>query len=54
MRIEILAVGGRMPRWVVGGVDAYRKRLPPQVGLEIVEIAPGRRSARAPVESAVR
>lgn len=53
MRITILAVGTRMPGWVGGGVDTYRKRLPPQIKLELIEIPPGYRSARGPVATAV-
>ena len=53
MRITVLAVGTRMPGWVVTGVDTYRKRLPPHIKLEIVEIAPGVRGARAPVTAAM-
>ena len=42
-----------MPAWVASGVDTYRKRLPPQVKLELIEISPGQRSARGPVAAAV-
>jgi 23S rRNA (pseudouridine1915-N3)-methyltransferase len=53
MRITVLAVGTRMPGWVVTGIDTYRKRLPPHIKFEIVEIAPGARAARAPVAAAM-
>lgn len=36
-----------MPGWVTGGVDAYRKRLPPHIKLDLTEIQPGHRSSRA-------
>lgn len=52
MRITILAVGTRMPGWVAGGVDAYRKRMPPHIQVDVVEIPPGHRSARASVDGA--
>jgi len=42
-----------MPGWVAAGVDAYRKRLPPHIKLELIEIPPGQRSARGPVTAAV-
>ncbi len=38
-----------MPAWVISGIDTYRKRLPPHIKFEIVEISPGLRTARAPV-----
>ena len=52
MKIRLLAVGNRMPDWVEQGVAEYRKRLPRDFALEIVEISPGTRgkntdSARA-------
>ena len=41
-----------MPGWVVGGVDAYRKRMPPHIQVEVVEISPGHRSARGSADTA--
>lgn len=54
MRIAVFAVGTRMPGWVAAGVDAYRKRLPRQINLEIVEISPGHRSGHGPVQAAMQ
>lgn len=54
MRITVVAVGTRMPRWVVDGVDAYRKRFPRHVRLDIDEVPAGRRTARASAEAAIR
>ncbi|MCG7599105.1 23S rRNA (pseudouridine(1915)-N(3))-methyltransferase RlmH [Halomonas sp. McH1-25] len=53
MKIRLLAVGNRMPAWVEQGVDEYRKRLPRDFALEIVEIAPGNRGKNADVARAV-
>lgn len=39
MHINLIAVGTRMPDWVEAGVAEYRKRLPPELQLEIREIA---------------
>ncbi|GAA0557604.1 23S rRNA (pseudouridine(1915)-N(3))-methyltransferase RlmH [Halomonas salifodinae] len=54
-----MAVGNRMPAWVEAGVAEYRKRLPRDFALEIVEIAPGTRGknsdpARAIAQEAER
>jgi len=49
MRITMLAVGTRMPRWVDEGVDVYRRRLPPQIKLDIEEVPLGNRSGRGDV-----
>lgn len=54
MRITVFAVGTRMPGWVAAGVDAYRKRLPRHLKLEITEIPVGHRSARGPVDAAMQ
>lgn len=54
MKLRVLAVGQRMPDWVVQGVETYRKRLPRELALEIVEIAPGPRQKSADVDRAIR
>jgi len=52
MRIRLLAVGTKMPGWVLEGFQEYAKRLPRELTLELVEIPLGPRhkshdSARA-------
>lgn len=59
MRIHLLAVGRRMPAWVVSGYDEYARRLPPECRLELKEIEPGARGkgrdpARAMAEEGAR
>lgn len=53
MRLVMLAVGTRMPRWVSEGFDTYRRRLPPHLRLELEEIAPGPRRPRTDPGAAV-
>jgi 23S rRNA (pseudouridine1915-N3)-methyltransferase len=43
MRIHLLSVGKRMPDWVERGYAEYAKRMPPELRLQLHEIAPGRR-----------
>ncbi len=43
MRIHLLSVGRRMPRWVQEGYHEYARRLPPDCALELVEIDPATR-----------
>ena len=38
MRIKLIAVGSRMPRWVEDGWQEYAKRMPSELSLELVEI----------------
>jgi 23S rRNA (pseudouridine1915-N3)-methyltransferase len=40
MRLRIVALGHRMPSWVSEGVAHYAKRLPRELGFEIVELKP--------------
>ncbi len=54
MRIRLIAVGTKMPGWVEQGVDEYCKRLPPEMKLEIKEIAPGKRGKGADIQRAIQ
>jgi len=53
MRINLIAVGTRMPSWVEAGVDEYRKRLPPELALNIREIPLGKRGKNADIARAI-
>ncbi len=44
MRIHLMAVGTRMPKWVQQGYDEYAKRLPKECSLVLHEIEPAKRS----------
>ena len=37
MRLRLIAVGSRMPKWVEEGWHEYAKRLPSELALELVE-----------------
>ena len=50
MRIQIIAVGSRMPAWVQAGVQEYQRRLTGGLRLEIREIAAARAALRADPE----
>ncbi|PWG64101.1 23S rRNA (pseudouridine(1915)-N(3))-methyltransferase RlmH [Sediminicurvatus halobius] len=41
MRLRLLAVGRRPPRWVREGMESFAERLPGYLRFELVEIAPG-------------
>lgn len=38
MKIQILAIGNKMPTWVIAGVEAYLPRFPKEYALTITEI----------------
>lgn len=54
MRIKLIAVGSKMPRWVEDGWQEYAKRLPPELPLELVEIPLGTRGKNADVARLIR
>ncbi len=54
MKIHLIAVGERMPRWVQEGFAEYARRLPRECALQLVEITPGRRGKGADTARAVR
>ncbi len=54
MNIHLIAVGDKMPAWVLAGYDEYAKRLPPECGLRLVEIAPGKRGKNADIARILR
>lgn len=47
MELVVAAVGTRMPTWVAAGWREYARRMPPQLPLSLVEIAPAGRSGGA-------
>ena len=54
MRIKLIAVGSRMPRWVEEGWQEYVKRLPAELPLELVEIPLNTRGKNADVARLIR
>ncbi len=54
MRIKLIAVGSRMPRWVEDGWQEYAKRLPPELSLDLVEIPLSTRGKNADVSRLIR
>ena len=54
MRIVVLAVGTRMPRWVDEAFADYAKRMPHALRLELIELRPEPRSSGKPPEALLR
>jgi 23S rRNA (pseudouridine1915-N3)-methyltransferase len=46
VKLLVIAVGNRMPKWVEAAVSEYQKRFPRELKLEFREIAPERRDGR--------
>jgi 23S rRNA (pseudouridine1915-N3)-methyltransferase len=53
VRIRIIAVGTKMPRWVEEGYNDYAKRLPRDVSVEMVELPLAQRSKNSDIAKAM-
>jgi 23S rRNA (pseudouridine1915-N3)-methyltransferase len=53
MRVRVIAVGTRMPAWVVSACRDYLARIAPHLSVSLLEIAPGARGARGAAGRAV-
>lgn len=53
MKISLVAVGTKMPAWVVQGTEEYRKRLPRDFELKIIEIPLSQRSKTTDLKKAM-
>lgn len=47
MKINVIALGHRMPAWVESGFTEYAKRMPPEARIELVELKPEDRASRS-------
>jgi 23S rRNA (pseudouridine1915-N3)-methyltransferase len=45
MKLQVIAVGHKMPDWIVAGFNEYAKRMPPELRIDLREIKPEQRSA---------
>jgi len=50
MRIHLIAVGNRMPSWVVEGYQEYARRLRGECELRLVEVTAGKRGKNADIQ----
>lgn len=49
MKLRVIALGHRMPEWVVAGFDDYARRMPRDFALELIELKPEPRDRGKPV-----
>jgi 23S rRNA (pseudouridine1915-N3)-methyltransferase len=54
VRIKLIAVGSRMPRWVEEGWQEYARRMPAELALDLVEIPLITRGKNADVARLIR
>lgn len=50
MKIQLVAVGSKMPDWVERGYQEYARRFPHDMPLELLEIAAGKRGKNADIK----
>ena len=50
MRISLLAIGNKLPRWINEGVEEYLKRFPASCYLDVVEIPAEKRSKQSDIK----
>ena len=49
MKIQLIAVGTKMPDWVTAGFNEYQRRFPKEMSLELVEIPASKRGKNADI-----
>ncbi|NTS78416.1 23S rRNA (pseudouridine(1915)-N(3))-methyltransferase RlmH [Catenovulum sp. SM1970] len=49
MKIQLIAVGTKMPAWVTQGFNEYQRRFPRDCALELIEIPAGKRGKNADI-----
>lgn len=50
MKLHILAIGQKMPAWIISGYAEYAKRMPKETSLHLIELKPEKRSSGKTVE----
>jgi len=50
MKIQIIAVGTKMPSWVESGLQEYLRRFPRDCTVEVVEVMAGKRGKNADIK----
>lgn len=49
MKIQLVAVGTKMPQWVTTGFNEYQRRFPKDCSFELIEVAAGKRGKNADI-----
>ncbi|AWX13686.1 23S rRNA (pseudouridine(1915)-N(3))-methyltransferase RlmH [Mergibacter septicus] len=50
MKIQLIAVGTKMPSWVTQGFNEYQRRFPKDMPFELIEIPAGKRGKNADIK----
>ena len=49
MKIQLVAVGNKMPDWITAGFQEYQRRFPRDCSFDLIEISPGKRGKNADI-----
>jgi len=49
VKIQLVAVGTKMPQWVTTGFNEYQRRFPKDCSFELIEVAAGKRGKNADI-----
>lgn len=50
MKIQLIAVGTKMPAWVTARFEEYQRRFPKEMPFELIEIPAGKRGKNADIK----
>ncbi len=53
MKVQLIAVGTKMPGWVQKGYSEYEKRLPKDLAPTLIELNPGHRAKNTSIQAAI-
>lgn len=45
MKLKVIAVGNKMPAWIMAGFEEFTKRMPPEARITLVEVKPEARAS---------
>jgi 23S rRNA (pseudouridine1915-N3)-methyltransferase len=54
VKVQLIAVGNKMPSWVIAGYDEYAKRLPKELTPQLIELPIGHRSKNGVIADAIK
>ena len=54
MRIFLIAIGNRMPNWVIDAYEEYSKRMPKEFNIKLIEVAAIRRVKNVDTKSIIK
>jgi len=54
MKIHLIAVGKKIPEWINTGYSEFSNRMPPELKLNLIELAPSARNKSTPIKKNIK